>query len=98
VPLECVATAGLTGTGSRVLLGADRGEFALDSSADRGIGPQGLQASRELVAVQVQLAGWEPADLAAVLVGPGRDASVPPVRWTGDAWSLAEVAAGVTHG
>jgi hypothetical protein len=60
VPLECVATAGLTGTGSRFLLGADRGEFALDSSADRGIGPQGLQAPRELVAVQVQLAGNRP--------------------------------------
>jgi hypothetical protein len=90
--------AGLAGTGSRVLLGADRGEFALDSSTDGGIGPQGLQAPRELLAVQVQLAGWEPADLAAVLVGPGRDASVPPARWTGDAWSLAEIAAGVTHG
>jgi hypothetical protein len=41
----------------------------LDISADRGVGSQGLQAPRELVAVQVQLAGWEPADLAAVLVG-----------------------------
>jgi hypothetical protein len=90
--------AGLAGTCSRVLLGANRGEFVLDSSADRGIGPQGLQAPRELVAIQVQLAGWEPADLAAELVGPGRDASVLLARWTGDAWSLAEIAAGVTHG
>jgi hypothetical protein len=97
-PTDIGWAAGLAGTGSRILLGADRGEFALHSSADRGIGPQGLQAPRELVAVQVQLAGWEPADLAAVLVGPGRDASVPPVRWTGDAWPLAEIAAGVTHG
>jgi hypothetical protein len=33
-----------------------------------------------------------------VLGGPGHDASVPPARWTGAAWSLAEIAAGVTHG
>jgi hypothetical protein len=57
-----------------------------------------LQAPRELVPVQVQLTGWEPADLAAVLVEPGHDASLPPARWTGDAWSLAEIADGVTHG
>jgi hypothetical protein len=78
----------------------DRGEFALDISADRGIGSQGLQAPCELVAVQVQLAGWEPANLAAMLVGGGRGVSVrlAVARWTGNAWFVVEIAAGITHG
>ena len=73
--------AGLAGTCSRVLLGANRGEFVLDSSADRGIGPQGLQAPRELVAVQVQLACWELADPAAVIIRSGRRGSEVLARW-----------------
>jgi hypothetical protein len=69
--------AGLAGAGASVLLGGDCGELALDISADRGISPQGLQAPRELVAVQVQLAGWELTNLAAVLVGRGHYVRVP---------------------
>jgi hypothetical protein len=43
-------------------------EFTLDVGADRGIGSQGLQAPRELVPVQVQLARRElhdPVEVAA---------------------------------
>lgn len=80
------------------MLGAYRGEFALDIGADRGCGPQGLQAARELVAVQVQLAVCELDDPAAVIVRGGRHASVPLAPWVGRARSLVEVAAGVRHG
>jgi hypothetical protein len=55
----------------------DRGEFALDISADRRCGPQGLQAPCELVAVQVQLAGRELDNPAMAIVKDGRQASVP---------------------
>jgi len=63
------------------LLGAYPAEFALDIGADRGIGSQGLQAPRELVAVQVQLACWELADPAAVIIRSGRRGSEVLARW-----------------
>jgi hypothetical protein len=57
-----------------------------------------LQAPRELVPVQVQLAGWELADLAAMIVGHGRCSSVPLTRRIWRSWYLVEIAVGVMHG
>src|SRR5580692_5108952 len=54
--------------GAVVLLGAYRGEFPLDVGTDGRIGPQGFEASCELVAIEIQLAGGELADRPAVLV------------------------------
>jgi hypothetical protein len=61
-------TARLAGAGTRYLLGAYGSEFALDVGADRGRGPEGLQAPRELVAVLVQLAVGELDNPVAVIV------------------------------
>jgi hypothetical protein len=79
------------------LLGAYRAEFTLDISADRGCGPEGLQAARELVAVQVQLVVCELDNPAAVFVG-GCHGSVPLTRWGWRARCCVRVAAGVRHG
>jgi hypothetical protein len=57
-----------------------------------------LQAPRELITVQVQLAVGELDNPAAVIIGSGRHASVLLARWAGHARSLVKVAAGVKHG
>jgi hypothetical protein len=56
------------------LLGADCGQFALDVGADGSIGPESLQASRELVAVEVKLTGGELPYRAAVAARHGQPA------------------------
>jgi hypothetical protein len=58
---------GLAGCGARLLLSADGGQFPLDLGADRGVGAQGFEASRELIGVQVELAGGEPTHWAVLL-------------------------------
>jgi hypothetical protein len=58
------------------LLGAHIVEFALDISANRSVGSQGLQAPGELIVVYFQLAGVDLGDSVTAIVRGGRNASV----------------------